>query len=330
MAGLLVFRIHAGMSERGPDAGGILSARRVLAPRPEYVGEAETMAEFEAMSREGLIPADASPGECGDSVRQRILARRNAVAGGAGRSWVFDTAALSKKPGAVQVRFVVSSGSFTASTLSGVWLAGPPDRPEAFMVSSGPFGEGLHTLDIPAPAAPPGGELVLTFRNDTGAPTAVFSGEEPVRILAAGGSFAWNLFRAVLSTWACMAAITALGLTAGTLFSLPVAAFVSCSAILMLLVSNYYAGAPDVLQPAGTPFLDAVLRAGAVMARAVHLVGGRALDAVPAARLADGILVSPLETAVHVMILMIAYPLGIGAAGSWVLSRREIAVADVS
>jgi hypothetical protein len=27
---------------------------------------------------------------------------------------------------------------------------------------------------------------------------------------------------------------------------------------------------------------------------------------------------------------MIAYPLGIGAAGSWVLSRREIAVADVS
>jgi len=326
MAGLVAFRTDTG----DPAAAGVLSARRVLEPRAEPVAESEIGAEFAAMAGGGEIPADAPLARYRDAVRQRIMARRNAVAGGTARSWAFDASALSKRPDRVQVRFLVSSGSFTASALSGEWLAGPPDRPEAALVSRGSFGEGLHTLDIPESAVPPAGDLLVTFRNDPGAPTAVFPGGGPVRILAGGGSFGWNLARAVLSAWACMAALTAIALTAGTLFSFPVAAFVSCSSILMLLISNYYAGSPDIPQPEGAPFLDAVQSAGIAMAGAVHLAGGRVLDAVPAGRLADGILVSPAETAADVLILMIAYPLAIGAAGSWLLGRREIAVADVS
>jgi hypothetical protein len=228
------------------------------------------------------------------------------------------------------LRFKLSSGSFSGSDMAGTWLAAPPGRPASVIHPLASYCEGVHTLDLPATVTS-AERLVLTFVNSDapGAATAAFTGQEPVQLLVKSGSFAGNLLRALLVAWGCMAGLAALGLTAGTIFSFPVAAFVSCSVVLMLLIGHYDTTSPDILLPEGGPVILALHYAGTGIAHAVSLIGAPAIASLPVARLADGILIPTGHAIGFTLLLAFGYPLAFGLLGGWLLGRREIAVPEV-
>ena len=91
---------------------------------------------------------------------------------------------------------------------------------------------------------PHSGILSLTVQNaDPSNATLFFDPDDGVVLRVRTGSFAGNLLRASLLLYGRMALLAAVGLTLGTLFSLPVAAFASVVLLLLLQLSNFIGAA---------------------------------------------------------------------------------------
>ncbi|MBN1556711.1 MAG: hypothetical protein JW951_01035, partial [Lentisphaerae bacterium] len=128
--------------------------------------------------------------------------------------------------------------------------------------------------------------------------------------------------------------LAAVGVTCGTLFSFPVAAFVAASLLVMAVTARYVSfapapgrgGEPAAEAPAGAEGGAAWIdRAGESLLRGARGLAGPALSFHPLARLAEGLLVSWREGGRAAFWLLLVYPAGCAALGSAVLSRRELA-----
>ncbi len=100
-----------------------------------------------------------------------------------------------------------------------------------------------HRVDLdPAPLAGQG-PVTVEFRNSFDGPVSVlFEPEDGLILYTYAGGFAGNLVRALLIQLMQLGLLAAVGVTAGSLFSLPVAAFVSLFVILMLATAPYVRG----------------------------------------------------------------------------------------
>lgn len=175
-------------------------------------------------------------------IRRNVLAREFALAPGASRTWRFAPPAgiPADAPAWLQLRCDTS-------------LLGSADTAVAWQ----PGGEGQDARDfafipgiprlLPAPLplsayGDPAPALTLTNRDPNGA-TLFFDPDDGAALRVRTGTFASNLFRAALLLYGRMALLAAVGLTLGTLFSLPVAAFASVVLLLLLQLSNFIGAA---------------------------------------------------------------------------------------
>jgi hypothetical protein len=188
--------------------------------------------------------------------------------------------------------------------------------------------DGMHRLPLPAAALPDGELLVVRFVNAgrDRSNTVIFDRDAAVEILAPASCFAANFARALLVLWCYLALLAALGLTAGTLFSFPVAAFVAGAALTMAVSAHYFtfaAGGGGEPHHHGEHPEHAEPKAQ-ILRRAGERIG-RGLDFAPLEALADGVLLPWSVTARAVGILALAYPGALWALGTFLLSRRELA-----
>lgn len=100
-----------------------------------------------------------------------------------------------------------------------------------------------HRVELdPAPLSGQG-PVFVEFRNGFEGPVSVlFEPADGLILYTYAGGFVGNLVRALLIQLLHLGLLAAVGVTAGSLFSLPVAAFVSLFAILMLATAPYVRG----------------------------------------------------------------------------------------
>ncbi|MFO7870188.1 MAG: ABC transporter permease [Kiritimatiellia bacterium] len=216
------------------------------------------------------------------------------------------------------------SGTWSLQDASGetLWKTGCSDRLD-----------GVNTLGIPSRFATRSGMLKLVYCNtDSRNRVVIFNPEKPPELLVTESGFGTNLIRSLVVLACHLGLLAALGLTAGTVFSFPVAVFTACSIIMISAMTHYFTfashpgrtvhhhhgHAPEPPSRVTVAWHGVIRRADSLIAPAMRLD--------PVTPLTDGLLVSPAMTLKAFLILMCAYPALLGALAGIILNRRELAL----
>ncbi|MDZ4198263.1 MAG: hypothetical protein U1E27_03160, partial [Kiritimatiellia bacterium] len=246
-----------------------LTARAVAIPEAPNMKSAlqDAVRHFEEQENSPKIAS--IPGAL-ETIRRRIETQSFIVPPGHARSWPLRLPFIPDPERPLILEFRLTKSVPDIEPVPGIWILGatgseaPLEQPGAWRPMT------LHRLVLSAGLAQGERDLTLTFVNlDPGA-SILFEPGRGIELLAARGSFESNLFRALLVLLSRLAFLTAVGLAAGTLFSLPVAVFFSFS-LALLLHLNAYVGS-IALQGNAWGEGDGVSRAAQIANRGIRTV----------------------------------------------------------
>lgn len=323
----------AGLSpeERGKLFHSVLVARREVRPvLPDVEGPAA--ARFAELEKAGKIPADADPDDAMDMVRRSLRVEAGAIGPGQGRTWQIEMPEPPAPGSSLTLRFKFSAATLGSNPMRGVWIVGPPSDPSSYRaaVTNAPAAYG--ELAIPGDAVKSATTLTLSYANidDTGT-TVFFEADDCIAVMLPAGGFGGNLVRGALVVLAQLAFLAALGVTAGTLFSLPVAAFMSIFVMMLLLSAGFiqdmstkrsFFGRPQqasTAQKAANAGLRGLYGAMAILTRPMDF------DA-PWSDIATGRLVNWQRVGKSGAVNVVLYGGLVALLGIYVFNRREVAL----
>lgn len=217
----------------------VFVARDEVRPPPPDV-EAEARAALEDAQKRGALPPNTDPDEALQMFRQNYLSLAGSVPPGNARAWPIRLPADIVPEAELTIRFRFVSSSVENNPMAGMWMVGDAANRirRSFPTTNAPLA--FHEQRIPVSALEGRTEFLLSYANfaDNGA-TAIFSGQDSIVVMFPTSGFGANLIRGALVVFAQLAFLTALGITAGSLFSLPVAGLISLVAILVLFSSGF-------------------------------------------------------------------------------------------
>lgn len=319
----------------------LLVARQCIAPEPVCY-EDEVAARVTRWKASGSAPADRSDAELADEVRQRLTSMRSAVAPGASQRWTFSLAGIRGAP-PMSLRTRAVSPPAERGRVTGTWRLHAADGSPAARVALPAVYTGSECRRDALPAALASaaaqeGRLVAEYHNAARpeSTTAVFRPTGGVELLVGAGAFEPNLARALAVRLAGLAAMAALGLAMGSIFSFPVAVFAAFAMVLALRLGTTFATSEDAPASCSHPGGHAhehgaahapspVERAAEAALTSIHRVTRPIAGIEPIRRLTEGVQVSGADTARAVFWLALVWPALAGGAAAYVLSRRELA-----
>ena len=162
----------------------------------------------------------------------------------------------------------------------------------------------------------------------------VFDPNHAVEVDVRQGSFGMNFARALVVIFCRLAVLTAFGLTAGALFSFPVATFSAMALVIVSLVGHYFtvesasrfADGSDHHSRSSVSDELLLQKIGEEVIKRVEVVAGPALRMDPLASLADGGLITWRFTGKAVVLLLVVYSGCLGVLGTLALRRKELAL----
>ncbi len=308
----------------------VLTARRTVPPRAIEV-EAEARAELERRLQRGEIPEGIRPADLLQNLRQELLARAHTIGPGEKKTWTFDLPSSLPADADLRLRFKFSSSRLGGPPVRGTWLAGPSDAPAVFRQAATNAPEVVHLLDLPALHTTPGATLVVTYINDDPDPfTVFFSPGDGLHLQARAGAFLPNFLRATLLTVIQLALLVAIGVTASTLFSTPVAALMALAAGVVLRAGDFVRSLAH--QQTYTPWsardgaapslLDVLLR---TCYRTLDLVLAPLQTGRPLDQVATGVWIDPLLVLRAGVVQVLIYGGVLAVLATVVFNRREMA-----
>ena len=217
----------------------VLTARRPLHPPPPDV-ERAARAELQQRMERGLLPEGMDPAATLQNLRQEMLMQALAIPPGGQLAWTFPLPPDLDPAAGLRLSFRFSTSRLGIQPARGTWLAGPPQGAPLFRITATNNPGSVHTLELPAASAAGGSALVVRYINDDPEPfTLLFAARDGLVLHIPAGGFAANFSRAVALTAFRLALLVAIGLTAGTLFSTPVAAFMALAGMIVLQLGGY-------------------------------------------------------------------------------------------
>ncbi|MGD9874676.1 MAG: ABC transporter permease [Kiritimatiellia bacterium] len=213
----------------------VLVAREQIPPREE--GLAEQADNLLAVRQaEGGIPEGLTAAAARRVIEDNLRLQANSVPGGYSRQWIFDIGVLP----ANRPLFLRYTFSAPRDDIEGMWLAGARENRDQAVRRVTETPGGFYTWRIPPAAVNRDGTLPVEYGNINSEPvTVIFPPEKPPMLLFYHDSFEMNFLRVFLVVLVRIAMLSAIGLTAGTLFSQPVALFFSAWIVLLLNVGRY-------------------------------------------------------------------------------------------
>ena len=313
-----------------------LAGRRRVLPEPEDV-DGEIYSRFAELERNHALPEPALHEELMRVLGRRILAERATVAPGESKQWVFSDLQNVEAGERVRVRVNLAPSGVDRNLLSGSWRLGSVSQPDALEVTMSDVLAKKGYIEITAALTAGGQPLRVVFsnRDSEGAATVVFDVDVGVELLASASGFEANLLRTFLVIFCHLALLSALGLTAGCLFSLPVATFLSASLVFVAMMGHYVTLQSDTATAGRDVPVDGIARsrvsvflqdAGERIVRRTEFIVEPVAHLNPLPPLSDGLLVSWAVVGKAAGLLGLIYPLVLGAIGTWSLYRRELAL----
>ena len=212
------------------------------APLPDV--SAAIRAEYNDLRARRALPPDISEKAALDSLRRAHLARLYSIPAGQSRAWTFDVPAKIPDPGTLLVQFKCDSSVPGAADIEATVALQAGDLNTNMEVRAMPGTvQNLVFRDVPVDAR----RAAITFRNLGGhGATLFFDPADGLVLRRAAGTFAGNYLRALARLYLHLALFAAIGVTLGTLFSMPVATFLSLVLILILQLSGFISAAAQV------------------------------------------------------------------------------------
>ncbi len=207
-----------------------------------------------------------------------------------------------------------------------IYAEGQPDNvfTNALRVSQ----RSRHMLQIPAGIGQPGQMLNVECANHHSVATLFFDTEDGFELLAYVGTFEMNYLRSLLVIYLYLCFLSAIGVSMGALYSMPVAAFASMFILTLTLLDRFIqksAGEMTLREALGEQF-NAWERFYTLFFKALYffiepILGPNPLDLLSTGRLVSWMLIG------SVLLYRILLYCGILLwLSSWILRRRELAL----
>ncbi|MFH0954335.1 MAG: ABC transporter permease [Verrucomicrobiota bacterium] len=309
----------------------ILTARRNVPAQPVNV-DGTARREFERARDQKLIPPEVPESQAWQAIRQSLLTRAFSVPPGGKREWIFDLPPGAGRGRPLLFRFRFSSSQLGFENVTGLWRVGRRDSPTRFEYKAEMPPETPRSFSVPASAVEGSGPLVVEYSNVSESPvTVLFSPADGLELFVYETNFEANFARALLVILAQLAFIAALGVTAGSLFSMPVASFVAFCMLLIVQASGYISAmatqeiifTSHAVIATEPTFWDAFFQ---TFFKALSVVVGPLHGPNPLDLLAAGEFITGAMLAHAVLVRAALYGGCLALLGWWILSRREIAL----
>lgn len=216
----------------------VLTARAVLAPV-----EAGVEDEAQSALRERMAAGNVREDEMAAlqrEARRGVIASRRLVPAGGRREFVFELPfdPPAGQPLHVNVRLLKSSLDF--DSVKGRWTAGTKGDPRRVVqeVSIRPISR--QSFSLPPDTLRGARELRLSFENlDPAGQSILFDPEGGLELMIRCGGLLGNMSRALWAWFGQLAFVSAIGLSAGALFSMPVASFAALTLVVLIRMGGF-------------------------------------------------------------------------------------------
>jgi hypothetical protein len=270
-------------------------------------------------------------------IREQVKGTLELVPPGYSRQWRIDLghpkSYFRDQPMQLRVKFNTANRS-SSGTFGGVWQAGNPTttnfwQSEAMSLAPDTF----HEFAIPANLCDEQGRLTIYFLNPNDT-SLLFPLDEGIHVLYPEGGFALNFARGLGIILCWMALLAALGLTAASFLSFPVAAFFSLGLLVVGLSSDTLAEAVgngsvaagnEETGVAGHSVADVVLIPAF---RGALTVVGLARNFSPIDSLSTGQSIPWSDLGLAFVEIVVVLGGATGLTGIFLLNRRELATAQ--
>lgn len=323
----------------------ILCGRRLISPQKTEF-DPQTLAYLQNIKNQQ--PRNSSRKMSLEKVKQDLLIRQATVPPGQSIDWRFDisesTDIFADSKSELTMRFSLTCAAIERTPITGTWAFSTDSRPDLYQTNVENILDGIHQLPLPSDLLSHIKKdktnicLTVSFFNKkadtskstspTPQPTVFFDPHNGLEFLIKEASFETNLIRTFLIILAYLACITALGITAGSVFSFPVATFASICTVLALLVTlNSAPFADNQLDHHGVPIEKTLYqRIGDKLLYSLRSATSPIIDLRPLGLLSDGIIITERNLLKALLILGIGLPGILAAAGAGAMSRRELAL----
>jgi len=212
------------------------------APLPNV--ESEAQAEYDALLARGALPSELSKKAVLGSIRRSLLARHYAIAPSNSLSWTFIPPAGSQPTRTLLIRYICDS-SVPGTTDIGTTLTLQTAKQK--ITRELPAMAGTSQTVLFTNITPDAGDLTVTVLNHgTYNATLFFDPSNGMVLRWPMGTFTGNYLRALAQLYFRLALFAAIGVTLGTLFSMPVATFITLVLLLILQLSGFVSAAAQV------------------------------------------------------------------------------------
>ena len=226
--GLLRWNTRAGQltaADAQKLAGEIMVARARLAPEP-FAVEPRVQARYAELQARGELPTNLPPAVIYKALFDNAQLEAHTVAPGAKLTWRCAVPAAGESAPAFQVRYKLAAAALAPMNLHGRWTVRRERAGHPFEVAIEHPSQGEQSLTVPGAALAGEGALLIDYANiNEAGVTLLFDPQTGLAVLVPVGGWLSNFLRALLISDCLLALVAAFGVTAGSLFSLPVAAF---------------------------------------------------------------------------------------------------------
>jgi len=248
---------------------------RVCRPaRPSLAARVEE--EYRRRERQAQLPADRPEWLIRNELLQEIRRQEQHLPPGESRTWSF---CLWRRPTGtdhVVLRFTLYAED-GRQEVNGVWTVRAVDGPGTFSKQVRFFPYSHNRVAVPVEVVPESGRIEVTFTG-TNTPYLIVPREAGVLVSYEEGNMVWNFARLFVAMAMHLAVVVAVGLTAGTAFTYPVAVFLSIVLYLLAIASGFFHNVVQELQWSEPSFLTALT--GAVLRFGIWLTQGLGIPPV--------------------------------------------------
>jgi hypothetical protein len=312
---------------RGVPVSDLAPSQRIL-PSEASLDEhaSRILAQMESAA---LLPKDRDRASLRREVLARLRTEHLSVNPGESHQWRFDWSPRAFRPGTtVRIQLdALSSFGTAAGVMGNCRVLDAQGKDIATFGTT--MDDGRHIVHS-LPASRLGESPTITVRIENNADSdgaaVLVRASDGATLLVPRGTFAGNLLATGVVLWTMLAALAAVGVTAGTMFSLPVAVFVASAFTVIGILAH-----ADVDSDAGCGHDHGQEEAGQAstapcgtfLLRGVAFVTEPITAAAPLDRLGDKVRIEPPDVWRALGVVGLALPMVFALAGAAVLRRRE-------
>lgn len=331
---MLQWRVHPdrlATPEQANEARRLLSARVAIHPIEPSIDLA-VQQRFDQVRESESITDTAQQEELRRRIHQQILTEHNTITPGERKTWNFGAVPDYGRSREVTLEFRFSSSVLGQNTVRGQWMIGTPGNPDILVMEDNRVSRVLNQISFNLDERWSGEDLLISYKVMEPEKLSVIFESDRMALLVHRGGFIANFARALLILFGQLALLAAVGVAAGSLFSLPIANFVSCFVLILIQCSTYIqgiaqttiimpgtTGASDVATPWITILIAMVFKFLAIFMS--PLTQEHALNHMATGRYID------MGWLIHAVLLQgIVYSWLLGWLAAYLLNRRELAL----